>query len=63
MDEVRRCELISCRKPLERKEGETAQNFENRKFCDKSCAAYVSNDNRKRRGGRGLACFGGFGRD
>lgn len=52
MDEERRCDLVSCRKPLERKEGETAQNFQNRKHCDKSCAAISGNQ--KRRLGHGV---------
>lgn len=46
MDQERRCDLTSCKKPLVRKTGETAQNFLTRRHCDKRCAA--TNDNQKR---------------
>lgn len=41
--EVKRCMAPWCEAVLVRKEGETSQNFTNRKYCDKRCAAKHGN--------------------
>lgn len=51
-EEDRSCARPGCDVTLRRKEGETAQNFRNRRYCDKSCAA---RHQKKRRGGNNRA--------
>lgn len=43
---MKSCCRGDCGKPLTRKQGETSWNFNHRNFCDKTCAAIVSNRRR-----------------
>jgi hypothetical protein len=43
------CRAPWCDAPIARKEGETCQNFVNRRYCGKSCAARHGNQKRARK--------------
>jgi hypothetical protein len=47
--EDRICERPGCDGAIERKEGETVQNFLRRRYCDRRCAALHGNEKLARR--------------
>jgi hypothetical protein len=61
-DEARVCKRPGCETVLARREGETSQNFKNRVYCCKRCAATHGNylrGRRRRFGAVGLRAEGG----
>jgi len=59
--EERVCDASWCGKPLVQREGESLQNFTNRRHCDRRCAASHVSDRRpksKQRRRRGCAVIG-----
>lgn len=50
-EEVKYCAWTGCDKLLARKPGETAQNWRNRRYCGKRCAALHQASLRKARNG------------
>lgn len=46
-EEVKRCRAPWCEAVLVRREGETSQNFRNRLYCGKGCAARHGNYRRR----------------
>jgi hypothetical protein len=49
MENRRLCARPGCGVAIERKEGETAQNFSKREYCGRSCAALHSAQRKKKR--------------
>ncbi len=48
MEERKRCRLRRCNKVLVQQPGEPDWNFERREHCDRSCAAFRRNEERKK---------------